>query len=1223
MCPITYGSPSPKEKRELLTIEEGLAVVEQVLPQGRLNKVQEIIFRSSWVGQSYDEIAKAFGYDYGYIKDTGSKLWQLLTEVLGEKVTKLNIKGVLQRYLKENNQKKLFTTPYSLFPTPHLDWGEAIDVSFWCDRTPELSTLQQWIIQDKCRIVTLLGMGGIGKTALSVKFAQQIVETRNFASFDFVIWRSLRDTPTLDELLTNLIKFLSQQQEVNLPQNACAKISVLIEYLRKSRCLVVLDNFDALLSSGKRAGCYRDNYEDYSELLQRVGEVAHQSCLLLTSREKPAEVAALQGNILPVRVLQLDGLSVVAARNILTAKGLYGSENEVNQLVESYRGNPLALKIAATSIIDLFDGKIADFLQQGTTVFNGIRNLLNRHFQRLSALEKQVLYWLAINREPVEVLELEGDIIPAVSRANLLESLESLTWRCLIEKSRLGFTQQPVVMEYVTDQLIEQVSEEIVTAKVNLLNSYALIKASAKDYIRESQIRVILSPILNNLQINFKTRSEIENTIRNLINKFKKNNSVKPGYCGGNFINILLQLKIDLTGYDLSNLTIWQAHLQNANLNQVNLSNSDINKSVFREALPNILWIEFHPDGILVTSDANGNVSLWSLKGTEMEFAMSLQGHIGLVWAARFSPDGKKIASCGEDGNIKIWNIQTGQCLQALEAHSMRCESISFSPDGNILASGSADKTIKIWDINTGQCLKILNGHTNILRSVVFSPDGTMLASGSEDCTVKLWDVHSGECLYTLYEHTDAVWSVAFNPILSLTKETKGDYLLASGSADRTVNLWYVSTGKLWKTLKGSQIGIVCTIAWNPDGETLAIAGESSTVSLWNVNTGQCLQLLGGYTRRIWSVAFSSDGNILASAGRDQCIKLWQVKTGKCLKVLQGYTGRIWSVAFSPDGDLASSTDRTVQLWDIFNQKCDKTLYGHSCEVSTVVFCGNKQILASGSYDSTIKIWNIDTGECLRTLEGHTGFVFSLACSPASVVFPEEIGQIIASGSADNTIKLWDIKTGQCLKTLEAHTGWVFSVAWSPDGKILASGSAQGTICLWNTQTWECINMLQGHESWVHSVAFSPDSQTLVSGGSDLTVRFWDVKIGNCLKVWPGHTKMITSVKFSPLGDTVASACYDLTIKLWDCKTGECLNTIQAHENWILGIAFHPHGKILASASQDQTVKFWDVETGECKKVMRSPRPYEGMNITSIAGLTRAQKETLKTLGAFENPLYS
>ena len=278
---------------ELLTVEEGLAVVEQVLPQGHLNKVQQIVFRCSWAGQSYNEIAKTYDYDYGYIKDTGSKLWQLLTELLGEKVTKLNIKGVLLRYIKCRDVTCLVSTIEN-----HIDWGEAIDVSIFYGRQSELITLQHWIKQDKCRLVALLGMGGIGKTALSVKLAQLVQD-----EFDFVIWRSLRDAPTIEELLDTLIKFFSSQQETNLPQTAGASLSRLIEYLRNSRCLIVLDNFDAVLSSGKRAGNYRLGHEDYGELLQRLSEIPHTSCLVLTSREKPAEVAAYSGDFLPVRSL--------------------------------------------------------------------------------------------------------------------------------------------------------------------------------------------------------------------------------------------------------------------------------------------------------------------------------------------------------------------------------------------------------------------------------------------------------------------------------------------------------------------------------------------------------------------------------------------------------------------------------------------------------------------------------------------------------------------------------------------------------------------------------------------------------------------------------------------------------------------------------------------------------------------------------------------------------
>lgn len=184
----------------------------------------------------------------------------------------------------------------------HQDWGEAIDVAIFYGRSSELTLLDRWL-QAHCRLVAILGMGGIGKTALSVKIAQQVQ-----GGFEFLIWRSLRDAPPIEELLTTLIAFLSQQQETNLPQTVSGKVSRLVDYLRASRCLLVLDNFDTVLASGTRVGSYRQDYEGYGELLHQIGERPHPSCLILTSREKPAEVATLQGEILPVRALQLKGL---------------------------------------------------------------------------------------------------------------------------------------------------------------------------------------------------------------------------------------------------------------------------------------------------------------------------------------------------------------------------------------------------------------------------------------------------------------------------------------------------------------------------------------------------------------------------------------------------------------------------------------------------------------------------------------------------------------------------------------------------------------------------------------------------------------------------------------------------------------------------------------------------------------------------------------------------
>ena len=458
-----------------MTVEEALELVERVLDNGHLNNVQKLVFRRAWEGQSYKEIAETDSYDTDYIKDVGYKLWRVLSQALGEKVTKHSLQKALRRAAKQKHQQLEQESDHSLASTPQQNWGEASDVSVFYGRSQELALLEQWLLQDRCRLVTLLGMGGIGKTALSIKLAERIQE-----HFDYIIWRSLRNAPSIQNLLAELLKFLSQQQETNLPETADCGISRLMHYLRQHRCLLVLDNAESIMRAGDRTGGYREGYQEYRELLRRIGEERHNSCLVLTSREKPKELALQEGENLPVRSLQLTGLPPAEGQKIFQVKGVFqGSDDEWKLLIQHYAGNPLALKMVAPAIRDLFHSNISaflDLLNQGTLVFDDIRNLLDRQFNRLSDTEKELMYWIAINREPVSFLELQQDLVKEISPNELLETLASLVRRSLIEKAAPtssnknsdGFTQEPVVMEYMIDQLIEQVCQEIITAKINL-----------------------------------------------------------------------------------------------------------------------------------------------------------------------------------------------------------------------------------------------------------------------------------------------------------------------------------------------------------------------------------------------------------------------------------------------------------------------------------------------------------------------------------------------------------------------------------------------------------------------------------------------------------------------------------------------------------------------------------------------------------------------------------
>src|SRR2546426_7197021 len=246
----------------------------------------------------------------------------------------------------------------------------------------------------------------------------------------------------------------------------------------------------------------RAGYEDYARLLRQVAQTEHQSCLLLTSREKPRELVALEGSRTPVRSLRLDGLDARASEQLLVEKDVAGTTPERERLIERYGGNPLALKIVAQTIVELFGSEIAPFLEQGEVVFGGVRELLGEQFARLSAAEQTVLLWLAILREPVSIEELLEVLGTPLPRMQVLEALEALRRRSLIERGKQpgSFTLQSVVLEYVTARLITEAASEIEQGTLSRLIEHGLELATAKEYIRQTQQRLLVAPLLTRVR---------------------------------------------------------------------------------------------------------------------------------------------------------------------------------------------------------------------------------------------------------------------------------------------------------------------------------------------------------------------------------------------------------------------------------------------------------------------------------------------------------------------------------------------------------------------------------------------------------------------------------------------------------------------------------------------------------------------------------------------------
>ncbi len=1165
----------------------------------------------------------------------------------------------------------------------HIDLGNAPKVSSFIGRESELDRLCQWIRSDRCDLIAVTGIGGIGKTALILELIKQIQ-----TEFDWVIWRSLRQFDSFHALLASLPDI-----------SPSASIEDLFKLLAQKRCLLVLDQFDQVFGAemghaskasrhlqagvlGPHDNKYKD-YEYYRQLLQAVGnsqiENPLHSCVLITSREKPRELITLEGDRSNARILTLTGLESQAAHQLLEEIGqLQGNEADKTQLINSYSGNPLALKLATGTIKDLFVDHIRQFLDQQQLVFDDLRDVLKDQFNRLSPLEKETMYWLAINRLPVTFASLQADIVALSNKQDLVYTLRSLEHRSLIEIRSAGaeFTLQPTVMEYVTQHLVKQVVDELSsmaksTADSLLLNEHSLLKADAEPYVRQQQTEKLLKPVLDALRQIYGSAVETQAKLEIFLNTHRTNAVYKTGYLGGNLVNLMAQLSEELKAHkdlshkDFSHLAIWQADLEGVTLTGTKFNHCNLEKSVFTEMLSDVVSVGFTNQlaslnalaaPYLAAGDTNGHIHIWN--ALTYQKRTYWQGHLGWVRSLAFNRDNTLIATGGDDSKLRLWRFhpspdhhpslnnislvwekngfpdwvrsvafhpeqdvvaccshatiylyheQTGQALARLQEDDIEPATptsietlryITFSPDGTRIASCGDDMKVRVWDWQARKRIFISpadTGHTNWARAVTFSSCGRYLISSSDDQTVHVWDLDAQTCVRILRGHTDRVRSVTVSP--------DGCYM-ASGSDDGTVILWdFPTMTQIGKSqIHESRVWSVAFYQHNHQ-TLLASGGDDRSVVLSRVSPIQNgrmhpiepIKILRGFAMGTRSVAVlprsaqEPELDLIISGGNDWRIKLWQCSQGDPnvpIRDLAGHTGRVWSVAAHKGWVASASDDSTVRIWNLENSSCVKVLTAHQHWVRTVAFNPSGTMLASGADDTQVHIWQLPTGMKLHTLDQHQHWIRTLAFSPD--------GRYLASGGDDKAIYLWDVIKGQPIRKFQQrHQHRIRSVAFRPSNSsqpahrlLLASGSDDGKVIIWDVETGECLHCFeeQHRTAGVKSVAFSPDGCWMATGSDDHLIYVWDTRTAHP-KTWKSKQLSMPMTIGQPLG--------------------------------IQSLVFMSDSHNLVSCDRSGAIHIIDIIEGTRRQI-KPQRPYENMQIKGITGINPVQRVSLKDLGAVD-----
>lgn len=852
------------------------------------------------------------------------------------------------------------------------DWGSAPGAAVFHGREAELATLEQWANADRCQVITISGMGGVGKTTLAARFAR-----RAAADFAYVFWRSLHNAPPLDEIIADCLQLLSGGRLL-AAQYAGQERSViaLLRLLEQQRCLLILDNLETLIQPGTMQGQFRDGCEAYGRFIQQLAESPHQSCIILTSREQLRELEPIEGPQAPVRTLRLAGLAPEASRAMLEQSALRGSPSAWDSFLAHYGSNLVSLR-----------GNLHGLDLSGIVLRQAfLRGIAAQGASFAQADAREALFTTPLETIASTALSPDGRYLAIGSFGGQVQVWQAsdgkllwaakghsrMTWALAFHPSGMLLASGG----YQGRLRIWDVGSGSQVAAWQAHDGWVRALAFSPDGERMASVGEDATARVWDLRT--RTACYELHGHRGIIWSVTWSGDGRRVITGGadgtirawdGATGAALYTRQEGTGvFAVAMHPAGSIVASSSTDGRVKLW--DVERGVVVEQLERrahgVATLAFNRDGtLLACGSLEGLIELWEMSATgALRSVGLLEGHQWLVSAVSFGSQ-KLLASAAYGGQVKLWDAQRGQLLRTVQGYSQLATALAFSPDGRLLANGDDKGVVRLWDVGSDRCLFAVQGHSGPVWTIAWKPDGTAFASGGDDREVKLWDAQSSQCLQRFHGNRVVLWSLAFS----------GDgAVLASGGGDNLIRLYQVAgSGEVnaFATIEGAPSNIV-SLAFRPDRHILASGHLHGEIVLWELDGYQRLITLQHGSGPVGALAFRGERHML-SGSNDQLLRVWAVVSGECLDAWPGRATGNWfkAIALSHDGALVvtGSGDTKVQLWRKGQAEVQPTqLLGHAGQIWAVALSHEANLLASGDQLGKILVWDLRTGEVLHRL---------------------------------------------------------------------------------------------------------------------------------------------------------------------------------------------------------------------------------------------------------------